>query len=169
MKPSTRLDQLGGLSRRKTTKEAGMRMKTLRWIGVAGLALVTTACVAHDPVQNVNGGYYPQPHGYVTGVSTPQPYAVGTLPPDPLFEQMTPSPGYGYVWIDGSWHWNGYEWVWVAGRWEQEQVGQVYVQPYYDYVDGGYVYTPGYWSTRERIPRGTVVRDHRDGRPSYVV
>lgn len=141
-----------------------MRNNLLKWLGATGLAL-SCACVVPDSSQPVNPGYYPR--AQVT-VSTPQPYTVQTMPPDPLFEQMTPSPGYGFVWIDGSWHWNGYEWVWVSGRWEQEQVGSIYVQPYYDYVGGEYIYTPGYWSTRDRIPHGSIVRDHRDGRPAYI-
>ena len=145
-----------------------MRLNLRHWIGAAGLALATQACVVPDASQNVNAGYYPGTYTNSASVSTPQPYTVATMPPDPLFEQMTASPGYGQVWIDGSWHWNGYEWVWVSGRWEQEQVGQVYVQPYYDYVEGAYIYTPGYWSQPERLPRGSIVRDHRDGRPTYI-
>ena len=65
---------------------------------------------------------------------------------------MTQSPGYGQVWIDGYWNWNGYEWVWVGGRWETEQSGYVYVQPYYDYSGSSYNYRPGYWSTPDRAP-----------------
>ena len=69
-------------------------------------------------------------------VGTPSPYYVSSMPPEPLYEQMSASPGYGYVWIDGYWHWNGYEWTWVSGRWERQQEGYVYVQPYYDYTGG---------------------------------
>jgi hypothetical protein len=143
-----------------------MTSKSLRWLGAVGLALATQACVVRD--QGPNPGFYPGIVTHSVSVATPQPYSVSSLPPDPLDERMTPSPGYGHVWIDGSWHWNGYEWVWVSGRWEQEQVGHVYVQPGYDYGSGGYVYTPGHWSTRDRLPRGSIVHDHRDGRPSVV-
>ena len=77
---------------------------------------------------------------------------------------------YGYVWIDGYWHWNGYEWVWVGGRWEREQSeNYVYIQPYYDYSGGRHVYTPGYWSTRDRAPTGWTYRERRDGRPRGYV
>ena len=121
------------------------------------------------PVNNGYGYGYGQP-AYQASVSvgTPSPYYVSSMPPEPLYEQMTASPGYGYVWIDGYWHWNGYEWTWVSGRWERQQEGYVYVQPYYDYVGGSYVYTPGYWSRPDRVPSGWQVRDHRDGRPSVV-
>jgi hypothetical protein len=113
----------------------------------------------------VNLGY-----GYVSAsanlsVGEPSPYEVSGMPPEPLYEQMTPSPGEGFVWIDGYWHWNGYEWVWVSGRWEQQQDGYVYVQPFYDYVDGSYIYTPGYWSQPGRAPHGWITHGGRDGRP----
>ena len=145
-----------------------MRMKTLRWLGAIGVAFATQACVVRE-APPVNAGYYPQARiSSGGGVAIPQPYAVSTMPPDPLYEQMTASPGMGHVWIDGSWHWNGYEWVWVSGRWEQDQADHVYVQPYYDYSGDTYIYTPGYWSSRDRLPRGSIVRDHRDGRPSVV-
>src|SRR5262249_54546213 len=107
--------------------------------------------------------------GYAnTSVGEPSPAYVSSMPPEPLYEQMSASPGEGSVWIDGYWHWNGYEWVWVNGRWEREQLGYVYVEPYYDYLGGSFVYTPGYWSRPERAPRGWNVRDHRDGRPTIV-
>jgi len=149
-----------------------MRTRWPRWIGGAGLALAVQACVVHD-TRPVNPGYG---YGYGVGrasgtvsVGEPSPYTVSNLPPEPLYEQMTVSPGYGYVWIDGSWHWNSYEWVWVGGRWVREQGAQyVYVQPSYDYANGAYVYTPGYWASRDRVPRGWNVRDHRDGRPTVV-
>jgi hypothetical protein len=145
-----------------------------RWIGGAGLLLATQACVAHDTAP-VNPGYG---YGFAArggagfeanvSVGEPSPYYVSSMPPEPLYEQMTSSPGDGSVWIDGYWHWNGYEWVWVNGRWEHEQPGYVYVEPSYDYVADQYVYTPGYWAVPDRVPRGWVVRDHRDGRPTSV-
>ncbi|MCA9678690.1 MAG: hypothetical protein KC464_26920, partial [Myxococcales bacterium] len=117
----------------------------------------------------MNYGYGYASSGYAQGgvtVGEPSPYYVSSLPPDPLYETMSSSPGYGYSWIDGYWHWNGYEWVWVSGRWVQAQQGYVYVQPYYDWSDDGrYVYTPGYWSRPERVPARVKVVDHRDGRP----
>jgi hypothetical protein len=144
-----------------------MRMKTLRWLGAIGVAFATQACVVRE-APPVNAGYYPQARiSSGGGVAIPQPYAVSTMPPDPLYEQMTASPGMGHVWIDGSWHWNGYEWVWVSGRWEQDQADHVYVQPYYDYSGDTYIYTPGYWSSRDRLaprfdrprsPRRSTVR-----------
>src|SRR3569623_1058963 len=154
-------------------EDSQMRFNRLaQWIGCAVLGFAAQACVVRDntPVNSGYGyGYGPQA-SYQASVSvgTPSPYYVSSMPPEPLYEAMTASPGYGYVWIDGYWHWNGYEWTWVSGRRERQQEGYVYVQPYYDYTGGQYVYTPGYWSRPDRVPSGWQVRDHRDGRPPIV-
>src|SRR4051812_26426803 len=150
-----------------------MQMRLLaRWMGSGGLVLGLQACVVHDtPPVNPGYGYGYGSPGYASGnvsVGQPSPYYVESMPPEPLYEQMSSSPGDGSVWIDGYWHWNGYEWVWVNGRWEQQQAGYVYVEPNYDYVGERFIYTPGYWSQPDRIPRGWNVRDHRDGRPTVV-
>ena len=134
------------------------------------LGLGASACVIREsPGVNRGYGYGYASAGYHGGVQvgTPSPYYVSSLPPEPLYETMSTSPGYGYVWIDGNWHWNGYEWVWVSGRWTRDQSGYVYVQPWYDWGDDGrYVYYPGHWSRPERVPDRVRVIDHRDGRPS---
>ena len=146
-----------------------MRLRcALTWL--ASATLVACVVPAAQPVNTGYGyGYGETPNVQANvSVGTPNPYYVSSMPPEPLYEQMTASPGYGYVWIDGYWHWNGYEWVWVSGRWEHQQEGYVYVQPYYDYSGGQYVYTPGYWSSHDRVPQGWAVRDHRDGRPPVV-
>src|SRR3569623_1560249 len=154
-------------------EDSQMRFNRLaQWIGCAVLGFAAQACVVRDntPVNSGYGyGYGPQA-SYQASVSegTPSPYYVSSMPPEPLYEAMTASPGYGYAWIDGYWHWIGYEWTWGSGRWERQQEGYVYVQPYYDYTGGQYVYTPGYWSRPDRVPSGWQVRDHRDGRPPIV-
>lgn len=133
------------------------------------LFLAATGCVVREPVPVAP---YPQwGYGYAPArqtVATPNPYEVSSPPPDPLYEQMTQSPGDDSVWIDGYWHWNGYEWVWVGGRWEQQQDGYVYVEPNYDWNGGGYIYTPGYWSRPDQAPRGWTVHGRHDGRPTIV-
>ena len=151
-----------------------MKMRRLaQWFGIAGLAFAAQACVVRD-AQPVNAGYGYSSAGtmYASGgiyVGEPSVAYANSMPPPALYETMTPSPGYGYVWIDGYWHWNSFEWVWVSGRWVQEQQGYYYVQPYYDYgYDGGYTYTPGYWTTPDRVPSRGQIRDHRDGRPQIV-
>ncbi len=108
-------------------------LSRLTVVGCAGLLWAASACVVGD-TRAVNGGYG---YGYASasasagvGVGEPSTATVSSLPPEPLYEQMTVSPGFGYVWIDGYWHWNSYEWVWVSGRWVREQgAAYVYVQP----------------------------------------
>ena len=142
------------------------------WIGTVGLGLAMQACVVEPTTPNSGYGYgYQQRNpSYQASANvsfgTPSPYSVSSMPPEPLYENMTASPGYGYAWIDGYWHWNSYEWVWVSGRWDHQQDGYVYVEPYYDYSGGAYAYTPGYWASQDRVPSGWQVRDHRDGRPA---
>jgi hypothetical protein len=56
--------------------------------------------------------------------------------PQPLVENYQAVPG--YIWIAGSWQWDGYQWNWVAGRYE---VDTSYQDNYYDgsvYYDYGY-------------------------------
>ena len=45
----------------------------------------------------------------------------------------------GYVWVPGSWSWNGYEWVWTAGHYEIDRA-------YYDdrYSSDGFYYNNRY-------------------------
>jgi hypothetical protein len=107
--------------------------------------------------------------GYATGdvvVGDPGIVYVSSMPPDPIYEEMTAAPAYGYVWIDGCWNWNGYEWGWGAGHWEAPRPGYVYVEPYYDNQGGRYVYSRGYWSNSTSVPSGVIVHDHTDGRPA---
>ncbi len=147
-----------------------MRQLLTVWLGSVGLSLFASACIVHappEPMPIVSPSYGYAPAESQT-VGEPSPYEVSSMPPEPLYEQMSASPGYGYVWIDGYWHWNGYEWVWVSGRWEHEQDGYAYVAPYYAYNDGAYVYTPGYWRSQRNLPSGWSVASRGDGRPPIV-
>jgi hypothetical protein len=139
---------------------------------IAALSLVTlstlgfTGCV----IRETRGDGYYRGGVYASGsvrVGNPGYTYVNSYPPDALYEDIPTAPAYGWVWIDGYWNWNGYEWVWIPGHWEAPRAGYVYIQPYYDY-DPHYhrhVYVGGYWERNDRVPRGVVVRDHRDGRP----
>ena len=103
-----------------------MRTKTLaQWIGGLGLALATQACVVREtqtcePRLRVRVRRRLRVRECRPSAS-PRRTRSRRMPPEPLYEQMSVSPGYGHVWIDGYWHWNGYEWVWVGGRWERQQ------------------------------------------------
>lgn len=139
------------------------------WTAATGLLLGAQGCVLRDNTP-VNYGY--ASGGYAQAsvtVEQPSQYYVSSVAPEPLYEQMTASPGYGFVWIDGYWHWNGYEWVWVRGRWMRQPEGLVYVSPYYDYTAGRYMYQPGYWSHPSRVPSGWSSYDRGPSRPRVVV
>ncbi|RMH40928.1 MAG: hypothetical protein D6689_12370, partial [Deltaproteobacteria bacterium] len=130
-------------------------------VAAAAVSLSASACVVREtrPARvSAQGSLHVR-------ATAPNPYYVSAAPPQPLYEEMTPAPGPGYVWVDGYWHWNGYDWEWIPGQWVVRYDGYVYIEPYYGFVDGRYVYVPGYWAPRNRLPRGVVVRDHRDGRP----
>lgn len=44
-------------------------------------------------------------------------YYVRTAPPPPLVERYGPAPGYGFVWVQGYYAYNGGRYGWVQGRW----------------------------------------------------
>ena len=46
--------------------------------------------------------------------------------PQIIVENYDPVPG--YVWVQGSWNWNGYEWIWTSGYWA---VDTNYSEDYY--------------------------------------
>jgi hypothetical protein len=141
-------------------------------VGVAGLAIVASGCVVRAYSTPATATVYTSGTVHTSGavaVDTSATYTVNNYPPEPLYEEVTVSPGYGYVWIDGYWNWNGYDWAWSSGRWVRERTGYIYVAPYYDHVGGRYVYRGGFWSRRDRAPRNWVVRERRDGRPAVYV
>jgi hypothetical protein len=89
--------------------------------------------------------------------------AVGS-PPAIRHEHRGPSPGHGYVWVTGFWHWDGERWDWVSGRWERPPAPEVYwVAPRYNHADRGYIYEPGHWSN-QRVIVGDDVRERPEWR-----
>jgi hypothetical protein len=78
----------------------------------------------------------------------PEEVSATTEPPDPVYEEETPEPSPGYVWVGGYWGWNGVDWGWHWGRWESPPSGRIYIQPYYERVGPRVVYVQGYWGTR---------------------
>jgi len=66
-------------------------------------------------------------------------------PPDLIPEYPPPSPGYGYVWVNGYWDWTGYEWSWNNGFWAPRQAGVRFYAPRFVFVNGEPVYYRGYW------------------------
>jgi hypothetical protein len=139
---------------------------------VAGAAAMASGCVVRAYSTPATATVYTSGTVHTSGevaVDTGATYTVQNYPPEPLYEEVTVSPGYGYVWVDGYWHWNGHDWAWAGGRWVRERPGYIYVAPYYDYYGGRYVYRSGYWSHRDRLPSHVRVHSYRDGRPSVYV
>lgn len=64
--------------------------------------------------------------------------------PQIVVQNYDPVPG--YLWVQGSWNWNGYEWMWTDGYWA---VDTNYQDSYYNGgvdvgVSGGIYYDGGY-------------------------
>ena len=111
-------------------------------IALAAGALVSGCVVrartAPAPVA-VSGGVY------VSGNSDYATVYPSSFAPEPIPEIRPMPPGYGYVWVDGYWDWNGYDWTWSSGYWVPPRVGYAYIAPRYIYLDGRPVYYRGYW------------------------
>jgi hypothetical protein len=74
-----------------------------------------------------NNGYYTFNGGYRVAYRRPvitTRYYNYRVRPVAFVENYDPVPG--YIWVNGSWSWNGYEWVWISGHYE---------------VDANYVYS----------------------------
>src|SRR5262245_58826208 len=97
-----------------------MRTGNRLMLALAALStLGATGCVVRETAPAYGGQVYAS--GQVSGtvaMGDPGYTYVQTLPPDPIYEEITPAPAYGYVWIDGYWHWSGWEWLWLIGHWE---------------------------------------------------
>jgi hypothetical protein len=54
---------------------------------------------------------------YVVVQPTPAYVIVESEPPAEIVEEIGPCPGSDYIWIKGSWQWDGCRWVRVKGHW----------------------------------------------------
>ena len=82
----------------------------------------------------VNNGYFRFGNGVTRVYNRPvirHRYYDVRYRPQIIVQNVDPVPG--YVWIQGSWNWNGYEWIWTDGYYA---VDTNYSEPYYD--NGGY-------------------------------
>ena len=67
-------------------------------------------------------------------------------PPPPQTEVIMPSPGLGYVWVDGYWGWVGGRWAWSGGHWVLPPYrGAVWIGPRWVHRGHGYVLVRGHW------------------------
>jgi|SRR5579884_3056269 len=81
-------------------------------------------------------------------------------PPPPRVEQMVPSPGPDYVWVEGYWYPVGSHYRWHRGYWTRAPyAGASWVGPRYE----GGEYRPGYWEGRAgRVEHRHDWDKHRD-------
>jgi hypothetical protein len=70
---------------------------------------------------------------------------VNMAPPPPRREVMAPSPGPGYFWIGGNWHWDGRQNVWMPGHWEARRAGWVWEPARWEGGPHHSRYRPGHW------------------------
>jgi len=95
----------------------------------------------------VNNGRFRFHDGYTRVYSRPvirQRYYNYRYRPQLIVENYDPVPG--YIWMQGSWSWNGYEWIWTAGHYMPDPS----YQQQYDYDGDGYPddynYDSGYYN-----------------------
>lgn len=65
--------------------------------------------------------------------------------PKPVVVTRTPSPGVGFIWIDGGWHRSHGHWVQKQGYWVKPKHGRVYVSGRWVKTRNGYYWKKGFW------------------------
>jgi hypothetical protein len=84
--------------------------------------------------------------GFVVGIAAG---CVTTRPrvgPPPLrTEVMTASPGPHFVWIGGTWRWNGHDYVWAPGYWAKMKRGRNWVPGHWVQRGPHWHYVKGHW------------------------
>jgi len=110
------------------------------WLILAAVTGLTAGVGARKARAQVE--VYAAPGGEVVeeGVAYP-----ATPPPDLIPEYPPPSPGYGYMWVNGYWDWTGVDWSWNSGFWTPRQAGVTFYAPRFVFVNGEPVYYRGYW------------------------
>ena len=61
----------------------------------------------------------------------------------------------GYVWVQGSWNWNGYEWIWTQGHYEVDANYDGYGDGYYQ--NDGYYQDDTYYQGAPTIQGGVTI------------
>jgi hypothetical protein len=94
----------------------------------------------------------------------PQYVVVQEAPPPIIVEREVRSPGPGYLWIEGYWHWNGHKYGWQRGHWARPPHERaVWVAPRYEKVEHGYRYAPGRWQDQGEQRREGGDQGHQQG------
>ncbi|HTA28849.1 MAG TPA: YXWGXW repeat-containing protein [Candidatus Cybelea sp.] len=98
-------------------------------------AMCLAGCTVRETAYQTPGGTVAESEIDVTGP-----------PPAPLVDDVTVSPGPGFVWIGGAWAWVGGRWEWERGRWDHRpHAGAVWVPHHYEFHNGRHVFTRGHW------------------------
>jgi hypothetical protein len=72
------------------------------------------------------------------GAQPPITYPAAPTQSVPQYEVVPEQPGPDYVWIDGSWNWQGTAWVWVPGKWVWRGEPNIIIVPRYHYYHYGW-------------------------------
>jgi hypothetical protein len=96
-------------------------------------------------------GYYSPSVGYARTV-------VYDSPPRAVGEQVTASPGPGYVWMAGHWSNVSQRWVWIAGHWEMPpSPSAAWIGGHWVQGNGGWVWVDGAWTVGAQSPSAPPV------------
>lgn len=84
-------------------------------------------------------------------------------PPAARYQRRGHRPGPDYVWVNGSWDWDGGRYRWIEGRWERPiEARATWIPARYIRTTRGYIYEPGHWSNQQ-----VVVNDDIRARPEW--
>ncbi len=73
-------------------------------------------------------------------------FFVNIAPPAPVVETPPVAPGPSYVWVPGTYVWNGVAFVWVPGRWVLPPFpGAHWAPPRWVHHHHGWVFAEGHW------------------------
>jgi hypothetical protein len=111
---------------------------------LSALALSSGCVVAERPAPVVytTPAYSTPPPAY----PAPEEVVVETDPPPPPVEYVGVSPGPGFFWIGGYYHWTGARWAWYRGHYERPpHPGARWYRARYEFRGGRRVYIHGYW------------------------
>lgn len=69
------------------------------------------------------------------------------IAPPPLKPDVRPpSPGPGFVWIEGYWRWAAGEYHWVPGQWARAEAGRTWIPGHWQQRGRRWVWIPGRWT-----------------------
>ena len=89
---------------------------------------------------------------------------ISDAPPEPRHEVVHPARR-GYVWVPGTWYWEGGRHRWADGYWLKARPGQRWEPARWERRGEYYRFVSGGWAPEHQQPRHEVrYEDHRDNR-----